>query len=49
MHRHAARVIATVFEPLEALDQDRNDVAMGRCPDDAAHGELPLKEEEPRW
>jgi hypothetical protein len=46
MHRHAAGVIATVFEPLQALHEDRNDVAMGRCPDDAAHGELPLNEEE---
>jgi hypothetical protein len=39
MHGHAARVIAAVFEPLQALDQDRNDVAMGRCADDAAHGD----------
>jgi hypothetical protein len=44
MNRHAAGVITAVFEPLEPLDQDRNDVAMGRCADDAAHGELPLNE-----
>ena len=43
MNRHTARVITAVFEPLKPLDQDRNDVAMGRCADDAAHGELPLK------
>jgi len=49
MHRDAAGVIAAVLEPLEALHEDRNDVAMGRCPDDAAHGELPLNGEEARW
>ncbi|MDT4858211.1 hypothetical protein FQZ97_926680 [compost metagenome] len=50
MHRDAAGVIAAVFEPLKALDQDRNDVAMGGCADDAAHGMyLVLKNRRARW
>jgi hypothetical protein len=41
MHRHAAGVIATVFQPLQALHQDGNDVARGYRADDAAHGFSP--------
>ena len=36
--RDAARVVAAVFEPPQALDQDRNDVAGADRADDAAHG-----------
>jgi len=42
MHRHAARVVAAVFEALEALDQDRNDVPGADGADDSAHGFRPL-------
>ena len=38
MHGHAAGVIATVFQPLEALNQDRGDVARCDRADDATHG-----------
>ncbi len=38
VHRDAAGVVAAVFEPLQALDQDRNDVARADRADDAAHG-----------
>jgi hypothetical protein len=37
---HAARVVAAVLEPLESLDEDRNDVAGADCADDATHAEL---------
>ncbi len=37
VHRHAAGVVATVFQPLQALHQDGNDVARGDRADDAAH------------
>jgi hypothetical protein len=36
--RHAAGVVAAVFEAPQPLDQDRNDVAPGGGADDAAHG-----------
>jgi hypothetical protein len=36
-HRHAGRVVAAVLEPMQALDQDRDHVALGHRPDDAAH------------
>ena len=36
---HAARVITPVLQPLKALDEDGNDVALGDRADDAAHGE----------
>ena len=39
VNRHAARIVATVFEALQAFDQNRNDVAGADCADDAAHGE----------
>ena len=35
--REAGRVVAAVFEPPDAVDQDRDDVARGRRADDAAH------------
>ena len=38
VHCHTARVIAAVFEPLQALHKDGNDVARGYRADDAAHG-----------
>ena len=38
VHRDAAGVVAAVLEPLQALDEDRNDVACADCADDAAHG-----------
>ena len=38
MHGHAARVVAAVFEPLQALHEEGNDVARGDRADDAAHG-----------
>ena len=41
MYRHAAGVIAPVFKPLQALDEDGNDVARGNRADDAAHGVPP--------
>src|SRR6185295_6266200 len=34
---HAGRVVAAVLEALEALDQDRHDVAAGYRSDDSAH------------
>jgi hypothetical protein len=33
----AAGIIATVFEAFQAFDQDRGDIALGYCSDDAAH------------
>jgi len=44
MHRDAARVIATVFQALQALHQDGNDVARGDHADDAAHGKAPERD-----
>jgi len=41
VHGHAAGVVAAVFEPLQALDQDGNDVARGDRADDAAHVRTP--------
>jgi hypothetical protein len=41
MYRHAAGVIAPVFKPLKALDEDGNDVARRYRADDAAHGVCP--------
>ncbi|MNV05474.1 hypothetical protein D3C71_958130 [compost metagenome] len=41
MYRHAAGVIAPVFKPLQALDEDGNDVARRDRADDAAHGVCP--------
>src|SRR6218665_957763 len=38
MHGHAAGGIAPVFQPLQALDENGNDVARGDRADDAAHG-----------
>ena len=37
MHRHTARVIATVLEALQALNQDGNNITLGNRADDAAH------------
>ena len=37
LHGHAAGVVATVFQPLQALHQHGNDVARGNRADDAAH------------
>jgi len=41
MDRHAAGVIAPVLEPLQALNQNRNDVAPGDARHDAAHENSP--------
>ena len=37
VHRHAAGVIATVLEALQALNQDGNNITLGNRADDAAH------------
>jgi hypothetical protein len=37
VHGHATRVIAPVFEPLQALNEDGNDVAGRNGADDATH------------
>jgi hypothetical protein len=39
VHGDAAGVIAAVFEPLQALDQHRNDVARADGADDSTHGQ----------
>src|SRR5690606_14636850 len=36
-HREARRVIAAVFEPPQALDQDGYDIALGDGSDDSTH------------
>jgi hypothetical protein len=41
VHGHAARVIAPVFQPLQALHEDGNDVAGRNGADDATHVEAP--------
>ena len=41
IHRHAAGVITPVFEPLQALHEDGNDVAVGNRGDDATHKPAP--------
>jgi hypothetical protein len=38
VHGDAAGVVAAVLEPLQAFDQDRDDVARADRADDAAHG-----------
>jgi len=43
MHSHAAGVITAVFQPLQALHQNRNDVAIGNGADDATHAGYLLK------
>jgi hypothetical protein len=35
---HTARVVATVFKALQALNQDGDDVSIGNCTNNAAHG-----------
>jgi hypothetical protein len=40
MNRHAAGVVAAVFEPLQALNKNGDDVAVRNRRDDAAHGGL---------
>ena len=37
MHGHAAGVVTSVFQPLQALDQNGDDVAAGHRGDDSAH------------
>jgi hypothetical protein len=37
MHGHTAGVIPSVFQPLQALHQDGNDVVLTDRTDDAAH------------
>ena len=39
-HRKPRRVIAPVFEFAQTLDQYRNNVAIGNCRDDPAHGQF---------
>jgi hypothetical protein len=41
VHGHAAGVIAPVLEPLEALNEDGNDVSGRDGADDATHGGAP--------
>jgi hypothetical protein len=38
MNGHAAGVVAAVFQPLHALNQDGNDISIGNCTNNAAHG-----------
>ena len=38
VHRHAAGIIAAVFEPPQALQHDGNNIALRYCTDDTAHG-----------
>jgi hypothetical protein len=38
MYRNAAGVITPVFQSLQALDKDGNNIALGDRADDAAHG-----------
>jgi hypothetical protein len=40
-HRDAGRIVAAVFEALQALDQDGDDVAVSDRTDDTAHVDLP--------
>jgi hypothetical protein len=49
MHSHAAGVIAPVLQALQALDQDRNDVAGTDGADDATHDESPQRLEQTGW
>jgi len=37
VHGHAAGVVTSVCEPLQALDEDGDDVAAGHRGDDSAH------------
>src|SRR5690606_3332549 len=39
--RHAGAVVATIFQALEAFDEDRGDVAFGDGANDATHGGSP--------
>jgi len=43
VHGNAAGVVASVFEALQALDQDGGDITFGNCTDNTAHGEPHLK------
>src|SRR5690606_10383556 len=38
LHGHAAGVVAAVFEPFQAFEQDGKRVLAADCTDDAAHG-----------
>mmetsp|Transcript_59261 Transcript_59261/g.139848 ORF Transcript_59261/g.139848 Transcript_59261/m.139848 type:complete len:517 (-) Transcript_59261:3941-5491(-) len=44
MHGDAAGVISAVLQPLQAFDQDGNDIALTDRADDAAHGDSPLRD-----
>jgi hypothetical protein len=44
LHGHAAGVIAAIFQALQALDEDGNDIAEGNRCDDATHGQAPCFE-----
>ena len=37
MHGHAARIIAAIFQTLQAFEQDGNNITLRYCADDAAH------------
>jgi hypothetical protein len=41
VHSHAARVIAPIFKPLQALHKDGNNVAVRNSADDATHMRTP--------
>jgi hypothetical protein len=43
MNRNTTRVIAPVFQSLQALDEYGNNIALGDRADDAAHGGSFLK------
>jgi hypothetical protein len=36
---NAARIVAAVFQALEAFDQNGGDITLRNCSDDTAHGE----------
>ncbi len=44
LHGHAAGVIAAIFQALQALDENGDDIAEGNRCDDATHGQAPCFE-----
>jgi hypothetical protein len=41
VQRHAAGIIAAVFETLQTFDEHWGDITLGDCADDATHGKPP--------
>jgi hypothetical protein len=44
--RNSTGVIAAVFQPLQPLHQDRNNIAVGHRTDDSTHSRTPIKTKE---